>query len=133
MPKRLVLACAMLLTACSSGESSPADSPIASDLRLLGTEPFWSINISKANKTATYSRAGEADVVLGYPKESGADGANVLTSTSPQGDVVMTLRKQDCSDGMSDRTYPWEAEVVFNGEMLKGCAATPEFLARTPQ
>jgi uncharacterized membrane protein len=45
----------------------------------------------------------------------------------------MTLRKQDCSDGMSDRTYPWAAEVVFKGETLRGCAATPEFIAQTPQ
>jgi uncharacterized membrane protein len=134
LSKCLVLASAILLTACSSGESSPPDSPLASDLRVLGTEPFWAIDISKTTGSATYSRAGEDDVALGYPKESkGQDGASVLTSTSSQGDVVMTLRKKDCSDGMSDRAYPWEAEVVFKGETLKGCAATPEFLAQTPQ
>ena len=131
---RLVLAAALLLAACAPGEPSAGDSALASDLRILGTEPFWAIDISRTTNSATYSRAGEADVALSYPKESkGQDGAAVLTSASSQGDVVMTLRKMDCSDGMSDRTYPWEAEVAFKGETLKGCAATPEFLAQTPQ
>ena len=131
---RLVLAFALLLTACSSGEPPAGDPALASDLRVLGTEPFWAIDISKTTNSATYGRAGEADVALSYPTESkGPAGAAVLTSTSQQGDVVITLRQNDCSDGMSDRTYPWEAEVAFRGEMLKGCAATPEFLKQTPQ
>jgi uncharacterized membrane protein len=152
--KSLVLASAVIMAACSPtepspGEASPAgsssagtpavespapESPLAGDLRILGTEPFWSIDISKTTNSATYSRAGEADAALGYPNESqGADGAIVLTSTSSQGNAVMTLRSKDCSDGMSDRTYPWDAEVAFKGETLKGCAATPEFLRQTPQ
>ena len=73
-------------------------------------------------------------MVASFPVEKkGADGATVLTSTSPQGDIEITLRKKNCSDGMSDRAYPWEAEVVFKDETLKGCAATPAFLAQTPQ
>lgn len=157
--RHLVFVFAALLTACtpsdpasqepSAAASAPAApslteppfagaasaaSPLAGDLRILGTEPFWAIDLSKANNTAAYRRMGEADVVLGFPTESnGPDGAFVLTSTSAQGDMVMTLRKQDCSDGMSDRTYPWQAEVAFKGETLKGCAATPEFIAQTPQ
>lgn len=134
MLRKFVLASALLLTACTSGEPSPADSPLSNDLRILGTEPFWAIDISKTTNSAVYSRAGETDVALGFPKETrGRDGEVVLTSTSPQGDVVMTIRKENCSDGMSDRTYPWEAEVAIKGEKLKGCAATPEFLAGTPQ
>jgi uncharacterized membrane protein len=27
---------------------------------------------------------------------------------------------------MSEREYPWEASVVFNGQMLKGCAGPPQ-------
>jgi uncharacterized membrane protein len=154
--RHLVLAFAVL-TACSPGEPareepsaagpstaapaavaaaapSPDSSPLASDLRILGTEPFWAINISKTDNTAAFSRPSEADIAFGFPTESpGPDGAFVLTSTSSQGDAVMTLRKQDCSDGMSDRNYPWAAEVVFKGETLRGCAATPEFIAQTPQ
>jgi uncharacterized membrane protein len=131
---RLVLVPALLLTACSPAEPSADETALANDLRIVGTEPFWAIDISKTSNSATYSRAGEADLTLSYPKESkDADGASELTSTSPQGNLVMTLRKKDCSDGMSDRIYPWEAEVAFKGETLKGCAATPEFLAETPQ
>ena len=126
---RLAASAVLLLAACSQGGSI-----LGEDLRILGTEPFWAVDISKTTNSATYSRAGEAEIALSFPRESkGQDGASILTSTSSQGDFVMTLRKKECSDGMSDRTYPWEAEVVFKGETLKGCAATPEFLAQTPQ
>ena len=98
LDRHLVIASAILLAACSPGKSSSeepvsaepssaappaADSPLAGDLRILGTEPFWAIDISKTTNSATYSRAGEADVALSYPKESKAsDGAAVLASTS---------------------------------------------------
>jgi uncharacterized membrane protein len=44
---------------------------------------------------------------------SGGEGADALR---------LTLRKAACSDGMSDRRYPFTAEVEAGGEMLKGCA-----------
>ena len=115
-------AIALSFSACSGGGS-----PLDSDLTLLGTEPFWAMQISKEAKTATFSRPSSSDMNAGYPVESkGKDGAIILTSQSPEGDIVMTLNKGKCSDGMSDREYPWEATVLFNGQTLKGCAGPPQ-------
>jgi uncharacterized membrane protein len=32
------------------------------------------------------------------------------------------IKKEKCSDGMSDRSYNFSAEIAINGETLKGCA-----------
>jgi uncharacterized membrane protein len=118
----LAAAIAFSFSACSGGGS-----PLDSDLTLLGTEPFWAMQISKEAKTATFSRPSSSDMNAAYPVESkGEGGTIVLTSQSPEGDIVMTLSKKKCLDGMSDREYPWEATVLFNGQTLKGCAGPPQ-------
>jgi len=117
-----VAAAAICFSACSGGGS-----PLDNDLTLLGTEPFWAMQISKEAKTATFSRPSSSDMNAGYPVQTkGEGGAIVLTSQSPEGDIVMTLSKKKCLDGMSDREYPWEATVLFNGQTLKGCAGPPQ-------
>ena len=121
----ILAAAAMLVTtslaACGGG------SPLSGDLNLVGTEPFWAMQIRKETKTAKFSRPGSSDIDVGYPAETKTkEGAIVLTSPSPEGDVVMMLTKAKCQDGMSDREYPWEATVLFNGRTLKGCAGPPQ-------
>jgi uncharacterized membrane protein len=36
--------------------------------------------------------------------------------------VEIVLVRETCSDGMSDRRYPFQATVTFGGETLRGCA-----------
>ncbi len=115
------------LAGCSGG------SPLSSDFNLVGMDPFWAVQISAERKTAKFSRPGEPDLDIGFPVESKAeDGAIILTSTSPAGDVVMTLTKSDCNDGMSDRKYPYEASVSYKGRTLKGCGASKRFMSENP-
>ena len=44
--------------------------------------------------------------------------------------VKVMLTATECSDGMSDRTYPLTARVEIGGETLNGCAATAAALDR---
>jgi uncharacterized membrane protein len=97
--------------------------PLASDLTLVGMEPFWAIEVPKDGAAIKVSRIGDPDMDAEFPVESkGEGGAIILTSQSPRGEIVMTLRPGKCSDGMSDREYPWQAEVRYKTETLKGCA-----------
>jgi uncharacterized membrane protein len=129
-------ACGQAPMGASEGASSaPADAPVSAppgpdfsgDFQLVGTEPFWGGRIQADG--LTLSRAGQPDV----------SAAN--TGVRVEGDVgvwgvgglVFRLEPEPCSDGMSDRRYGYRAEATINGQVLKGCAARPEDLARQPR
>ena len=133
----------LLLSACgespmgaSEGASSaPADAPASAppgpdfsgDFQLVGTEPFWGGRIRSDG--LTLSRAGQPDVTAANTgvRVEGDVGAWGL------GGLVFKLRAEPCSDGMSDRRYDYRAEVTINGDVLKGCAASPAELASPPK
>ncbi|SFJ42559.1 membrane protein [Caulobacter sp. UNC279MFTsu5.1] len=129
-------ACGQAPMGASEGASSaPADAPASAppgpdfsgDFDLVGTEPFWGGKIRRDGLSLT--RAGQAEV------------ASANTGVRVEGDVgvwgvgglVLKLRPEPCSDGMSDRRYGYRAEVTINGQVLRGCAARPEDLARQPR
>lgn len=102
-------------------------SPFAQDINALGTEPFWAVEVRDA--TLKLTRPDAADVVVPNPGPT-VDGAKAVW---PGKGLVLTLTEGQCSDGMSDRTYPWYAEVTTASETMKGCATTPKALAEQPR
>lgn len=115
---RAGLAAAILVLSGCAKEPGPLDQ----DLVMGGAEPFWAATVSNQTKMMKFSRIGSADMDAGYPVESKAKDAIVLTSQSPEGDIVITLHKKACQDGLSERKYPWIATVKFKGRTLAGCA-----------
>src|SRR6185503_3756819 len=111
-----IAAAAILLAGCA-----PEPRPLDQDLTLVGMEPFWAVAVSNKTKMLKFSRLGSADMDAGYPVESKTKDAIVLTSQSPEGDIVITLRNNPCLDGMAWRKDPWAVEVQFKGQTLKGC------------
>jgi uncharacterized membrane protein len=126
---------ALLLAACgespmgaSEGASvAPADAPAATppgpdysgDFDLVGTEPFWGGKIRREGLSLT--RPDQPEVIAANPGVRIEGDVGVWGS----GHLVFKLTPEACSDGMSDRRYPYRAEVTFNGAVLKGCAAAP--------
>jgi uncharacterized membrane protein len=96
---------------------SQAEIDYRSTLRLTGTEPFWGVQI-KANQI-TMQRPDYADMTVINPGP--AISGDTATWTG-QG-LTVTLKPADCSDGMSDNHYPYEATVTVGAEVLKGCGA----------
>ncbi|MFK0300311.1 COG3650 family protein [Brevundimonas sp. NPDC090276] len=121
------------LTACSqpAADKAPA-APVEArtlagvdldqPLRVLGTEPFWAVEISPAGLTYSGVDRPAQKAANPGPALQGTV-ATWTTETEAKTPLVVTLTATDCSDGMSDRTYPLTARVEIGGETLTGCAA----------
>lgn len=120
------------LTACSqpTAEKAPAAAEartlagvdLDQPLRVLGTEPFWAVEITPAG--LTYSGVDRPEQKAANPGPALQGTVAVWTTeTEAKAPLVVTLTATDCSDGMSDRTYPLTAKVEIGGESLTGCAA----------
>lgn len=126
----------LLLSACDSGgaDTAPTAEPAApapmlagvdltKPVKLVGTEPFWGIELTGTE--VIYSG-------LDRPEQRGPQPRPVIqgtvatfgTETTAGTDIDITLTATECSDGMSDRTYPMTALVKVGEEELSGCAAS---------
>jgi uncharacterized membrane protein len=132
----ILAACGEAPMGASEGASvAPADAPVSAppgpdfsgEFNLVGTEPFWGGKIRADGLTLT--RAGQSEV--------SATNAGVRVEGDVgvwgAGHLVFKLQAEPCTDGMSDRRYGYRAEATINGEVLRGCAATPAELAAQPK
>ena len=89
---------------------------------LLGTEPFWSMVIE--GDQLTYSTPENMDgEVIAVERFSGNNGMG-YSGTLEAGALEIAVTPGQCSDGMSDRVFPFTATVTLGGETLFGCAHT---------
>jgi uncharacterized membrane protein len=117
------------LTACSpatqtidpAGETFAAVAP-DEVITLTGTEPFWGVQIT--GQQANYANPDHPE---GYDFEverfAGNNGLG-FSGTMEGAAVTITLTPGACSDGMSDRTYPYVATIALGDETLRGCGYT---------
>lgn len=91
---------------------------------VLGNEPFWSLDIIPGEKRIVFKNVGLEKVTEFIYAPAKVEG-NVYKyeATSPSNEkLVAIIRKEKCSDGMSDRPYNYSAEITVNGQAFKGCA-----------
>lgn len=148
--RALVLTAALLaipflaLGACSRAEgnkdavAAPAEPrrlagvDLDQPLRVLGTEPFWAVEIQPDG--LTYSGVDRPEQTAPNPGPALQGTVAVWTTqTATQAPLVVTLMATDCSDGMSDRVYPLTAKVEIGAESLTGCAASSAAILRAPE
>jgi uncharacterized membrane protein len=126
---RFVLALALLLAACGQGGPGTSDAPapqpsgLAGEnepLHLTGTEPFWGGEVSGA--TLTYStpenQVGTKIAISRWVTDEGL----VFNGTLDGKPVALGVTEAQCSDGMSDRTYPFTATLTLGADVRRGCA-----------
>ncbi|MDB5119510.1 MAG: hypothetical protein JWN56_728 [Sphingobacteriales bacterium] len=90
----------------------------------IGNEPFWSIDIIPAEQKIVLKNVAKEKVYI-FPYQPANVGGGVHrfeTKNAKNEKLVIILREEKCSDGMSDSNYNYSAEVVINRETLKGCA-----------
>lgn len=134
---RLILSAmaVVALTACSPEAEAPppveppaqapelGGIPLDQPLRALGTEPFWGVDIT--SDALVYSGVDRPE------QRATHDGVELMGTvaswrgtTADGAPIDLILMATECSDGMSDRTYPLTARLEVGGETLNGCAAT---------
>jgi uncharacterized membrane protein len=113
-------ALALLLSACGA-----SDAELDGDLEVNGMDPvFWGVQVNRAENMTTITVTGSRDVTGELPvKSKGEKDATLLTVTTTEGPLVMTVRREDCKDGLGEREYHWSVLVDWQGETLKGCVA----------
>jgi len=135
----ILLALPLALLACTETPNEPAppkgppaQPPVLAGVRLdqpvraVGTEPFWRVEITPQTLSYYGMETGpDTPAATGVNKGPVMQGTVATFSTVSEKDEVMEvlLTATDCSDGMSDRTYPLTAQVTVGAAKLQGCAA----------
>ncbi|GAA0272825.1 hypothetical protein GCM10009127_11540 [Alteraurantiacibacter aestuarii] len=129
---RIIAACllAAMLAACSADHDAAIpgnaqdDQPFAGIgedevIRLTGTEPFWGGEISGGLFTYTTPENIEGQRL---PVTRFAGRGGLSFSAEADGVAVdMAITPAACSDGMSDRTYPFTVTLQWGEDQRIGC------------
>lgn len=126
----------LALAGCSQGTEAPAAPAepagpppvlagvdLTKPLRLVGTEPFWGIELTGTE--VVYGGPDRPEQRAPQPKATLQGTVATYAARTAAGTAIdITLTATECSDGMSDRTYPLTALVKVGEETLMGCGAT---------
>lgn len=132
------LTAAFLLAACQSG-SGPANVPGSAEdthpyegigdgdmLHFTGTEPFWGGQAKGSVLIYTTPEKPEGETIT-VARFAGRNGIS-LTGTLAGQAFGMAVTPGACSDGMSDRTYPFTVTLRIGAQgespLRSGCAWT---------
>lgn len=126
----LIAAASVSLSACQPGEGEPGAGPTDAfdaigaeeTIYFTGTEPFWGGEISGTD--ARYSTPDNPDgTTFTVARFAGNNGLG-FTGALEGAPFDLTITPGECSDGMSDRTYPYTATLLLGGNQRNGCAYT---------
>lgn len=126
---------AVLLASCGQGEEAnvPGDTtdgsaysgiPEDAVISLNGTEPFWGGTVDGG--TFTYTTPENMDgTPIAVSRFAGRGGLSFSGELDGQA-VDLAITPGECSDGMSSRTYPYNATLQIGSEQRAGCASLDE-------
>jgi uncharacterized membrane protein len=109
--------------------TDPAE-PFRADFVLIGTEPFWRLDIKGGALALT--QPDQPAVTTGKATLEATSGKAMWSAAAGDKAMVAALTAKSCSDGMSDRTYPYVAEVKLGETVFKGCGISASEFAKLP-
>lgn len=90
-----------------------------------GTEPFWSITVNRNGIVYSSPDASKRTYPYVAPIAAQARPADLVRvyrlNGQPNGTLIIK-KANSCSDGMSDKAYPYEAILILGNQVLEGCA-----------
>lgn len=124
------LAALLLAAACTPAKTDGIDpkgqtfDAVAADdaVTLTGTEPFWTLKIADGAGVWT-TPDNEGGTRFGATRFAGNNGLG-FTGTLDGKPLTATLTPGECSDGMSDRVFPFVATIALGGDTFEGCGYT---------
>lgn len=130
-PRNLTLAALVLAAAaCTPAKTGSIDpegkafDAVAADeaVTMLGTEPFWNLAVEDGNGvwTTPDNQPGTRIAVKRFAGNGGLGFSGEIDGKP----FTATLTPGQCSDGMSDRSFPFVATIALGGETLEGCGYT---------
>lgn len=129
-PRHLPLAALVLTAACTPAKTDGIDpqgkafDAVAADeaVTMLGTEPFWNLAVKdgKGVWTTPDNQPGTRIAVKRFAGNGGLGFSGEIDGKP----FTATLTPDQCSDGMSDRSFPFVATIALGGETLEGCGYT---------
>lgn len=130
MTARLPALALLLAAACTPAredgidpEGKAFDAVAAEEtVTLTGTEPFWNLRV--ADGEGVWSTPENPDGTRFALGRFAGNGGLGFSGTLDGKAFTATLTPGECSDGMSDRTYPFVATIALDGETLQGCGYT---------
>lgn len=92
--------------------------------RGIGTEPFWSLEVDGGEAPAMRLDLdmGERRLLVAGATALG-DGAGWSGTADDGSAVTLRVAEGDCSDGMSDQTFPASVDLQVAGQAYRGCGA----------
>lgn len=124
------LAVSLLAAACTPAQREGIDpegkafDAVAPDetIHLVGTEPFWALKVAGGEGvwTTPDNQPGTAFPVSRFAGNNGLG----LNGTLDGQTFSATLTPGQCSDGMSDRAFPYVATIAWGNDTLRGCGYT---------
>jgi uncharacterized membrane protein len=91
-------------------------------VRLVGTEPFWGGLV--AGTSLTYTTPDNPDgTTIAVERFAGRGGLSFSGSLAGAA-LEMAVTSLECSDGMSDRTYPFTVTLEIGDDSRHGCGWT---------
>jgi uncharacterized membrane protein len=105
-------------------------SRVPAAFRALGTEPFWSAAVAGTRLTYTTpeDQQGKSIAVTRSDGPTRAELSGILAGAK----LALEVTPGTCSDGMSDRVYPFTATLTIGGETRHGCAIAKKQIEREP-
>lgn len=91
----------------------------------VGTEPFWNVSVSKSGIVYSSPNAKKQTFPYVTPIKAAGRTADIVRVYRLQGkpnSMLIIKKESTCSDGMSDKQYPYSATLILNNTVLEGCA-----------
>ena len=106
-----------------AGQAASYDGVQADEaIKLVGTEPFWGGTVTAGTLTYT-TPENQAVSTIAVKRFAGTNGLGFSGSMGGQ-PIDLTVTPGTCSDGMSDRSFPFTATLRIGEEQRSGCAWT---------